>query len=209
MLPYSKRAPMPGDQHRLAVDEARFFELCMCLFRVHQIGLHEFDGFGPAFAAQLFGRQPELLAKRPRECFVGAVPRLERDRQDVGRAVGELPRGFGQPPCADIAHDGLVQRIAEGPRHVEPRYAGSRGDIVEGYVLAEVAFDIPERFHHGVQHGFSQEAGLFYAPISPAGLIEIALRETFRIALGCLEFSCFVLICAKLAIRFESTGFAG
>ena len=96
-----------------------------------RIGSTEFDGVGLALAAQLFGRQPELVAERPGECFVGAIARLQRDRQDVGRAVGKGARRFAQPPAAQIAHDGTVQHLAEGARHVEPRDAAGCGDVVE------------------------------------------------------------------------------
>ena len=76
----------PGNQQRLAVFEARWFQVCNEGL-VHFYGLHEFDTVEVSLRTDHFRCHTELVAKRAGECFVRAVSRLQRNRQDVGRAV--------------------------------------------------------------------------------------------------------------------------
>ena len=79
-----------------------------------------------ALGANGFGGEPELIAERPGECLVRPVARLERHRQDVGRAGRERLGGLGQAAAAHIAHRRMSGHRAEGPRHVEARDAAGR-----------------------------------------------------------------------------------
>src|SRR5262249_57426913 len=71
--------PQPRYEQRPAVLEARRLEVRdERLVQFH--GLHEFDVAEMALSANGFGRQPELLAKRPCEGFVRAVTGVQGHR---------------------------------------------------------------------------------------------------------------------------------
>ena len=76
-----------GDQQGTAALEARRGEVGEEGL-VHFDGLHEFDVVEMALRANRLGGEPELIAKRPRECLVGAVAGIECDGEDIGRTVG-------------------------------------------------------------------------------------------------------------------------
>ena len=103
--------------------------------------------------AQRFGGDAELLAKRTRECFVGAVAGLDRDRQTLGRTAGKTPRGFAQTTGANVAHDRQPGGRFESTRHVKTRYAGAIGNVVERQLAGKVTFDKPEGFSNRVHIG--------------------------------------------------------
>ena len=49
-------------------------------------------------AANRFGRDAEMIAKRAGEGFVRAVVRLQRQREDIRRTIGERARRFAETP---------------------------------------------------------------------------------------------------------------
>jgi len=53
---------------------------------IHDDCLHELDVVEMALRAHALGRLPELVAERPRECFVRAVTGFQGQRQNVRRA---------------------------------------------------------------------------------------------------------------------------
>ena len=106
-----------------------------------------------ALRANSLRRHAELLAERPRECLVRAVARLERHTENVRRTVGKGPRGFGQAPAAQVAHDRLTQRAMEDAREVIARHPGDTRDVVETYALAEMTLDEPKRLVDGIHSG--------------------------------------------------------
>jgi hypothetical protein len=140
------------DEKRLAVFEARRLQMREKCF-VHFDRLHDGEGVELATRAQCFGREPELLAKRSRECFVRAVTGIDGDREDVGRAIGEAPRGFAQTACANVAHHRKPGGRFECAREVKARHAATTGDVVERQVVREMTFDKPERFSDRVHSG--------------------------------------------------------
>ena len=99
-----------------------------------------------------FGRDPKMVAERAGECFVRAVIRLQRQGEDIRRAVCQRPRRLGETPCAHIAHDGKSRRGGERPHHVEARDSGNARDLVERQRIGQMAFDKPERLLGGI-HG--------------------------------------------------------
>ena len=98
-----------------------------------------------ALRANRFGRGPELVAKRPGEGFVRAIAGLERDGEDVGRAIRQTLCCLGQPASAHVAADGLAGGGREGAGQMETRHATGRGHLVERDVGGETTFDKPER----------------------------------------------------------------
>jgi len=96
-------------------------------------------------AANRFGRDPEMVAKRAGECFVRAVVRIQRHVEDIRRTVGERAGRLGEAPGTHVAHDRKPGRGCKRAHHVEARDAGDISDLVEGQFLGEMAFDKPER----------------------------------------------------------------
>src|ERR1700729_2511556 len=87
------------------------------------------------------GGEPELLAKRARECLVRAVSRFERYRQNIRCTACQTPRRFGQAPCPNVAHHRAACCRFEGARQVVARYAAGARDVVERQLVRIVAFD--------------------------------------------------------------------
>jgi hypothetical protein len=152
----------PRDQEGVVVLEAGWFEIGEKRL-VHHDRLHKRDVVEVALGAHRFGRLPELVAERPRECLVGAVTRVERDRQDVGRAVAQRLGGLARPAAAHVAHHRAAGRLAERARHVVARHARGRGDLAERDVVGEMTFDVPERLSDRVHCRLSYGAGALSA----------------------------------------------
>ncbi len=102
------------------------------------------------------------------------VSGLDGDGQDVGRPLGEGPGRFGQAAAPHVVHDRMPGRKAEYSGEVIPRDASYTRHVVEGDLLPEVAFDVPERSGDRV-HKFSRqhEVSIHTGPI--ADLIAIAV----------------------------------
>ena len=92
-----------------------------------------------------FGRNAEMVAERAGEGFVGAVVRIQREAENVGRTGGQFARRLAEPAGTHIAHDRKSRGRRERPHHVEARDAADRGDLIERQRPGEMAFDVPER----------------------------------------------------------------
>jgi len=119
---------------------------------IHDDRLREREVGDLALAANLFRREPELVAERARERLVRAVAGIERDGENVRRAVAKLPSRFAQAPRAHVAHERVAGDRVERAGQVIRGNAALRRDRLERNRFAQVAFDEPERFLHRV-HG--------------------------------------------------------
>ncbi len=144
---------------------------------VHQDRLHEIEVLERTLRAHQFRRGAELVAEGAGEGLMRVVAGVERDREDVGRASGELARRLGQAARAHVAHHGTAGGRAEGPRHVKARHAAALRDIVERDRFRQMTFDEPQRFLGRVHGAPRPRIGAAMVPaLCAASLIEIALR---------------------------------
>ena len=95
--------------------------------------------------ADRFGRHAKMVAERAGECFVRAVVRIQRQREDIGRAGGERTRRLAEPAGPHIAHHRQSGCRGKRPDHVKARDTGDAGDLVQRQGAGEMAFDEPER----------------------------------------------------------------
>jgi hypothetical protein len=95
-------------------------------------------------APHRLGCRAEPGAERAGESFVRAIAGAERQVEDVGRARGQLARGLGQPPRAQVSQHRQAGDPAEGMGEVEARHAAGIGNIGERHRFAEMPFDDPE-----------------------------------------------------------------
>jgi len=86
-----------------------------------------------------------MVAERAGECFVRAVIRLQRERQNIGSAAGKRARRFAQASGAHVTHNRQSSRRGERPDHMEARHPTDRRDLVEGQRVGKMTFDKPER----------------------------------------------------------------
>jgi hypothetical protein len=98
-----------------------------------------------ALAAHQLRRQAELVAEGAGEGLVRAVAGVQRHRQDVASAGGQLAGRLGQSAAADRAHHRPAGGHAEQPAQMEPRHAGGLGDRVERDLRPELVLDEPNR----------------------------------------------------------------
>src|SRR5215467_9963870 len=108
-----------------------------------------------------FGRDPEMVPERAGECFVRAVIRIQRERENIGRAGCERARGFREATGAHVTHHRKAGRRSKGAHHVETRHTGDARNLVEGQSRRKMAFDVPERLLRGI-HGGIHKATLSY-----------------------------------------------
>lgn len=85
----------------------------------HDDWLREVEMVEVALLADGLRGEAELLAEGAGERLVRAVAGVERDRENVGRAVGEHARSFGKAALAHVTHDGLTCGGFKCPGHVE------------------------------------------------------------------------------------------
>ena len=74
------------------------------------------------------------------------VARIERDRENVGCAIGKLLRGLAQAAGADVTHQGIARDRGEGPGQVVGGDLAAYRDVIERDRLAQAAFDQPDCF---------------------------------------------------------------
>src|SRR5437764_11452031 len=101
-----------------------------------------------------FGRDPEMVAERASECFVRAVIRIQRQLQDIRRAIGKRARCLAEAAGTHIAHHRQPGRGGERPDHVEARDSSDPSDLVEAQIAGKMALNKPERLVSGI-HGYS------------------------------------------------------
>ncbi|MFK4710172.1 hypothetical protein ABIF56_000874 [Bradyrhizobium elkanii] len=133
-----------GDEERLSGGNARRIDVIESC-RDHGDRLLEIERRQARCRAHRLGRDAEMVAKRAGECFVGAVIRIQREAENIGRTGRELARGFAEPARPHITHHREPGRLRERPHQMEARDARNGGNLVERQRRAEMAFDVPER----------------------------------------------------------------
>src|SRR5581483_10693271 len=96
-----------GDEHRLTVDEA-WRAQSFQRYLVHTNGLHELQIVEMTLRTHRFRRDAELVGERSRERLVGAVTRIQCDRENVRRAIRERASGRTQAPATYVTHERLT-----------------------------------------------------------------------------------------------------
>src|SRR6201987_3417927 len=102
----------PGYEQRLAVLQAYRPEILDDSL-VQLDGFDEIEVAGAALRPDRFGREVKLIAKCPREGFMGAVTGLQRHGQNIGCAVRKRTRRLRQATPPHIADKRTTGRNAE------------------------------------------------------------------------------------------------
>src|SRR6516225_540910 len=109
-----------------------------------------------ALGTNLFGRSRELLYERTGECFVGAVPGIEGEAENILGTACELPCGLGQPPSADKPHQRQSGARGKCPCKVKRRNLAGTRNVFERDGIARVTFNKPKCFLNGIHQTTSQ-----------------------------------------------------
>ena len=84
-----------------------------------------------------------MVAEGAGECLVGAIFRIQRDVQDVGRTGRQCACRLAETAGTHIAHDGKAGRRRERPHQMEAGDTGNIGDVVKCQRTGKMAFDKP------------------------------------------------------------------
>ena len=118
----------PGDEHGFAGFEPRRLEMIECA-GFHEERLLQLEMVEARGMADRFGRDAEMVAERAGEGFVGAVVRIQRQAENIGRAGGKRARRLAQTASPHIAHHRKPGRGTERPHQMKARDAADAGDL--------------------------------------------------------------------------------
>ncbi len=107
--------------------------------------VHQGEGRQPV-VAHLRRGAAELAAERAGKGGMRGITAVQRELQDVVAALGQAPRGQGQPPAAQVTHQRGTGTAMEHAGQMERRQPHRGGDIRQRQRAIVMAFDVPQHF---------------------------------------------------------------
>ena len=113
---------------------------------IHSDSLLKLDVIEMSLSSELLRGQAELLAKGAGKRFVGTIPGVEGDGENIGGALDECLRRHGEPAGPRVGRQWQFDCGAKRAREMKARHSDAGCDRVKGNVIAEVALYVPDGF---------------------------------------------------------------